>query len=162
MRYLVLVFLCNNLICELFAWASLLKSPDKLHKWPPFSPDSQYNLQLVCVSWLQRSPLAIYLTAMDDVHEGNLAESVINTLQRSSPWFHPQWLYQHFVKSTCKFPKKRKFKHHIWQLTTSFYESTLCQEHLQVPKKVLARGWTFNAMNRCKREDNSQDLEKRF
>jgi hypothetical protein len=46
------------------------------------------------------------LTAMDDVHEGNLAESVINTLQRSSPWFHPQWLYQHFVKSTCKFPKK--------------------------------------------------------
>jgi hypothetical protein len=56
--------------------------------------------------------------------------------------YHP---VKHSVKH-LQVPKNKS--KHVWQLTTSFYESTLCQEHLQVPK------------NRCKREENSQDLVK--
>ncbi len=52
--------------------------------------------------------MAIYLTAMDEVHEGNLAESMKNTPTKKLRMVPPTMALpssQHSVKSTCKFQK---------------------------------------------------------
>jgi hypothetical protein len=107
MRYLV--FLCNNLIGELFASASLLKSSDGSISGLLFL--LTYNMIYTRLRFLTLKKSIgnlFYLTAMDEVHEGNLAESMKNTPTKKLPMVPPTMARpssQHSVKSTCKFQK---------------------------------------------------------
>ncbi len=133
MRYVVL--LCNNLIRELFASVSLLKSPDGSISGFLFLLTHNIIHISLCFSTLKKSIGKLFDSHGQWIHEGNLAESMKNTVQRSSPWFHPQlaltiqsnirsstykfqkinlsmydnsqlpFMSQHYVKSTCKFQK---------------------------------------------------------
>jgi hypothetical protein len=144
MRYLV--FLCNTLIGERFASATLLKLPD----------GSISGLLFLLTHTIIYTSLC-FLTWKKSI--GNLIDGHGWGTWRQLGRIHEKYPTKKrlMVPPTIGSTVQSTFCQEHQKINVSiydnsqlpFYESTLCQEHLQVPK------------NRCKRQDNSHKIWKK-